>query len=390
MDRGNRRNVAWLRGGFLPASEYWLSYQYAWVQSTERIADPSVVAALLSFILSTRNKLATWAPTLTKDPFLHPHEFLHVLSSWAHTQTVASSGSTQILPPTSVQSGSSSTGLGSGSTSLNTSPVVSNQPFIPIASSTINSPLMSSPLILPASPNLASAAVPIPTAYLTLALHKSLLSQQDAKIRHSDSRKVHRVILSKLDLTSDSEATDEERKWIGGRVMGLVGRVGASGSGGGPASVGAPTTDLGVFIREIVSGRERERDRGHEKERDVERERDKEKSSKEGESFKERTDEKERVGGSLIKALWSGRVEALGRMRERAEGRMTVYRGEREGDRSLEKDKDKDRERFTSSDVDDLLTKTLGDEELAFGGAWSGKVQKRLEMWTRYVFEYCY
>lgn len=156
--------------------------------------------------------------------------------------------------------------------------------------------------------------------------------------------------------------------------MGLVGRVGVSG----PGSVGAPTADLGVFVREIVSGRERDRER--EKEKDLERERDKEKSSKDGDSFKERMDEKEKVGGSL-KALWSGKVEVLGRMRERAEGRGWAYRGverEREGDRNEEKERD----RLTSSDVEDPVTKNLGDDELVFGGAWSGKVQKRLEMWA--------
>lgn len=154
--------------------------------------------------------------------------------------------------------------------------------------------------------------------------------------------------------------------------MGLVGRVGMSG----PESVGAPTADLGLFVREIVSGRER--DRGREKEKDVERERDKEKSGKDGEYFKERTDEKEKVGGSL-KALWSGKVEVLGRMRERAEGWGWVYQGierEREGGKNGEKD------RPAWSDVEGPLTKNLGDDELAFGGVWSGKVQKRLEMWA--------
>ncbi|KAH0839736.1 hypothetical protein J3R83DRAFT_676 [Lanmaoa asiatica] len=359
------------------------------VQSTERIADPSVIAALLSFVLSTRNKLAAWVPTITKDPFLHPHEFLCVLSSWVHSQTIASNGSTQTLPM-SVQSGNSNTGLGSGNISLNTSPIIPNQSFTPpITSSMVNSSSMNTPLIHPPPTHLpttitnaASAVMPTPITYLTLALHKSLLSQHDAKIRHSDSRKVHRVILSKLDPTSDSEATDEERKWLGGRVMGLVGRVGMSGSGGGPGTVGAPTADLGVFIREIVNGRERGRGKEREKEKDVERERDKEKLGKDGENFKERTDEKERVGGSL-KALWSGKVEVLGRMRERAEGRGGVYRGinrERVADRSWEKEKDRDR--LTSSDVDDPVMKNLGEDELAFGGVWSGKVQKRLEMWA--------
>ena len=160
--------------------------------------------------------------------------------------------------------------------------------------------------------------------------------------------------------------------------MGLVGRVAASG----PGSVGAPTADLGVFVREIVSGRERDKER--EKDKDVDKDRDKEKSGKDGESLKERTDEKEKVGGSL-KALWTGKIEVLERMRERAEGRGWANRGierEREGDRNGEKEKEKEKERLTSSDVDDPVTKNLADDELAFGGAWSGKVQKRLEMWA--------
>lgn len=152
--------------------------------------------------------------------------------------------------------------------------------------------------------------------------------------------------------------------------MGLVGRMSVSG----PGSVSAPTADLGAFVREIVSGRERERDRGG---KDAERERDKDKSSRDGDIFRERVDEKEKVGGSL-KALWSGKVEVLGRMRDRAEGRGWSCRGmerEREG-------REKEKDRFTLSDVDDPMAKNLGDDDLAFGGAWSGKVQKRLEMWT--------
>ncbi|KAG9317280.1 hypothetical protein JVU11DRAFT_1475 [Chiua virens] len=355
-------------------------------ESTERIADPNVVTALLSFVLSTRNKLATWGPAITKDPFLHAHEFLYVLSSWVHSQNVASNNSTQTLPvlTSSVQSGSanSTTTPGSGNTSAGTSPVIP-QPFTAITSA-MNSPSMSNPFMTHLSNNTlnpATTTAPTSITYLTLALHKSLLSQHDTKLRHSDSRKVHRAILSKLDLTSDSEATDDERNWLGGRVMGLVGRVGAGGSGSGPGSVVAPTADLGTFVREIVSGREpRSRDREREKEKDIDKERDKEKSCKDGESSKERMDDKERVGGSL-KALWTGKLEVLARMRERAEGRVPVYRGverEKESDKNWEKDKD----RLTSSDLDDPVTKNLYDDELAFGGAWSGKVQKRLELWA--------
>ncbi|KIJ20038.1 hypothetical protein PAXINDRAFT_166206 [Paxillus involutus ATCC 200175] len=365
-------------------------------ESTGRIADPSVVAALLSFVLSTRNKLASSVQSVTKDPFLHPHDFLFVLSSYAHSQLVTN-GSTPTLPALITsqspgQPGHLSPGHGNESaTSPTTSPVIPNPPFVSqTTSSTFNLPSFSTPAVHPHSfsspPTNHSALVPIPVTYLTLAFHNSLLSLQDAKIRHSDPRRVHRVLLSKLELTSDSEGTDEERKGLGGRVMGLVGRVSVSA---GPGAIGAPTAEFGTFVRGVVSGRERERDKEREKEK--ERERDKEKSSKDGESLKERVEsaDEERIGGSL-RALWSGKVEALVRMRERAEGKGWVHRGkEGERERVLDKESDrgwekhKDRDRLTLSDVDDALMKTIGEDEFAFGGVWSGKVQKKLEMWTR-------
>ncbi|KIK97154.1 hypothetical protein PAXRUDRAFT_136907 [Paxillus rubicundulus Ve08.2h10] len=368
-------------------------------ESTGRIADPSVVAALLSFVLSTRNKLASSVQSVTKDPFLHPHDFLCVLSSYAHSQYVTN-GSTPTLPALITsqfpgQPGHLSPGHGNESaTSPTTSPVMANPPFVSQAtSSTFNLPSFSTPTVYPHSfspppPASHSALVPTPITYLTLALHNSLLSQQDAKIRHSDPRRVHRVLLSKLELTSDSEGTDEERKGLGGRVMGFVGRVSVSA---GPGAVGAPTAEFGTFVRGVVSGREREREREKERGKEKERERDKEKSSKDGESFKERVEsaDEERIGGSL-RALWSGKVEGLVRMRERAEGKGWVHRGkECERQRVLDKESDRDwgkhkyRDRLTLSDVDDALMKTIGEDEFVFGGAWSGKVQKKLEMWTR-------
>jgi hypothetical protein len=112
--------------------------------STERIADPSMIAALLSFDLSTRNKLAAWVPTVPKDPFLHPHEFLYGFSSWVHSQNPANNGSTQMLPATNMlaQSGGSNVGFGSGNTSSNASPA---PPFTPVMTpSAMTSPLMGS------------------------------------------------------------------------------------------------------------------------------------------------------------------------------------------------------------------------------------------------------
>jgi hypothetical protein len=157
--------------------------------------------------------------------------------------------------------------------------------------------------------------------------------------------------------------------------------------GAGQGGVGVPTADLGTFIRGVVGSRERERERDKERGKERYRERDRDRSSRDGEGLKEcgeGAEEKEKIGGSL-RALWSGKVEVLLRMRERAEGKGWVHRG-REYDRLWDKEQDrgwdKDKDRLTSSDVDDAVMKNIGEAELAFGGAWSGKVQKRLEMWT--------
>ncbi|KAF4574587.1 hypothetical protein EYR36_005935 [Pleurotus pulmonarius] len=51
------------------------------VEPMERVADPSIVSALLSLVLAIRNKLATLGYAhVPKDPFLHPHQFLVALS----------------------------------------------------------------------------------------------------------------------------------------------------------------------------------------------------------------------------------------------------------------------------------------------------------------------
>jgi hypothetical protein len=54
--------------------------------------------------------------------------------------------------------------------------------------------------------------------------------------------------------------------------------------------------------------------------------------------------------------------------------------------RVKEREKDQDKERLTSSDVDDSgVVKSAGEDDLTFGGAWSGKVQKKLEFWAGLV-----
>ncbi|KAH7887723.1 hypothetical protein F5I97DRAFT_2011196 [Phlebopus sp. FC_14] len=352
-------------------------------ESTERIADPSVVAALLSFVLSTRNKLSALVQAVPKDPFLYPHEFLCTLSSHALTQLAGNSNSTHSTPllPTlissqlSAQSGYSSPWYGNSVISPAVSPLSSAPESVmflyPLV--TILNLFFSTPQTQPNPPIANDNSLSVPVTYLTFSLHSALVSAHDTKSRYPDSRRVHRVLLSKLDPTSDEDAMDEERKGLSGRVMGFVGR--AHGAGG----LGVPTADLGQFVRAVVGGRERGR----------EREKEKNRLNRDGENVQEfgdgvAVDEKERVGGSL-KALWGGKVEELARMRERAEARGSAHRSRKREilkERERDREKDKDKDRLTSSDVDETVMKNAGEDELAFGGAWSGRVQKKLEMWA--------
>ena len=311
-------------------------------QATERIADPSMISLLISFVLCARNKLAALVQGVPKDPFLHPHEFLAVLSSYAHFQINGGHAAATHL-----------TGAGS------TSPV-SPVPFNFNLSASTSSPTHSA---------ISPTTVGVPLVYLTLSMYNTLQSTYE-RLRHTDSRRVHRVLLSRLEVSPTSEEdTDEERRGLGERVMGLVGRTNV-----GAECVVSPTADMGGLMKAVLIGRDREkvRERGREGDRD--------RGSKDGDSWKERVDgvdEKERVAGSL-RMLWGGKVDILVRMRERAEGRWVcpAWRNELERERGGN---------TMRSDVDDPVMKGNVEDDLIFGGAWSGKVQKKLEMWTRWA-----
>ncbi|KAG6335636.1 hypothetical protein ID866_3452 [Astraeus odoratus] len=276
--------------------------------------------------------LAALAQGVPKDPFLHPHEYLVALTAYAQLQfpsgysTGCDSGATT-PPHTSAQSATTTSA------------------YLPFAQTSTRLNIRN--------------ATPV---YLTPALHSMLHTTHD-KLRYADSRRVHKVILSRLDVgpTSEEDATDEDRRGLGERVMGLVGRTSA-----GAGSVGAPIADLGLFVKAVLSGRDREKER--ERERGKERERGRDRGSKDGESWKERletVDEKEAVAGSL-RTLWGGKVEALVRMRERLEERWVCSlpnEQEREGG--------KGKARKALSDVDDQAIKSNGEDDLTFGDVCS-------------------
>ncbi|KAG8927144.1 hypothetical protein FRC00_002260, partial [Tulasnella sp. 408] len=74
------------------------------VEPTERVLDPSVLAAILSVIISTRNKLHCLGIGHTKDPFLEPTAFMEALITFQRTQFKQHHHSSSTASTSSVQS----------------------------------------------------------------------------------------------------------------------------------------------------------------------------------------------------------------------------------------------------------------------------------------------
>ncbi|KAG2367361.1 hypothetical protein BDR07DRAFT_1458031 [Suillus spraguei] len=326
------------------------------IEATERIADPSAVAALLSFVLSARNKLASLAQAVPKDPFLYPYVLIACISACAQAQLL---------------------GINSHpNNGMHSSPTLSHTetpPLVTVSGTSSPGPSMSSAISMCSpSPSIGasySVPQPAPPTYLNLHLYHVLTSTHEARLKHSDSRRVQRIILSTLDPTSEPNSSDDERRGLSERVRGFVGRGGVAGAEG----ILAPVADLGTFVRAVIG-----RDKQHEKvgSRVVKNKLERERIRKDEKS--DEVDEKERVAGS-VRALWTGRVELAIRLRARAVGpTQTLHRAQEKA-----REKDKDKERLTSSDVDDSgIVKNVGEDDidLTFGGAWSGKHQSVQEI----------
>jgi hypothetical protein len=145
----------------------------------------------------------------------------------------------------------------------------------------------------------------------------------------------------------------------GGGILGGIGDLasglGLSGSATGAGGLLEPTSDLRALVRVLVTG-EKGRDREREKDRDGVRE------GGEGRG----------TAGSM-KGLWSGRVGVVVRMREK-------HTRTPKGDFDKEKDKDKAAGVWSDGETD----KTTEDENDSFGGIpWSGRMQKKIESWTK-------
>ncbi|KXN89570.1 Protein STB6 [Leucoagaricus sp. SymC.cos] len=121
----------------------------AGLEPAERIADPMFLSALLSLVLSIRNKLSALGHSnaIPKDPFLHPYAFLAALSSYV-SSTSHSSG---FLPQSSPIPPSIPSHAGSGPQYLSLSPLSVTVTTAPFAAAAILNPHPPSSFISPQS-----------------------------------------------------------------------------------------------------------------------------------------------------------------------------------------------------------------------------------------------
>ena len=231
---------------------------------------------MLNLILTVRNKLVAigLSQGVPKDPFLHPRRFTRALGLFASQRLAQSS------EPGSLVSLVNTTAAASG----------------------------------PPQPVLHHV-------YLNLPLIQHIDAAYE-KYRSSESYKVHRVLLSKLDdLTNatttamSSSAGLKDRDWDP-----------RSNLNGPTFSSDGSSPDLGTFVRKVTLLRGKE-------------------------------------GANSLRYLWTGRIDQLDRKRQ--EGLWS----------DIEKEREEEKDVNARSDSDD-------DGEGVAALPWSGRVQRKIETWT--------
>ncbi|KAF8165326.1 hypothetical protein B0H34DRAFT_233731 [Crassisporium funariophilum] len=399
------------------------------LEPTERIADPMFVSALLSVVLSIRNKLAHlgFPHVLPRDPFLYPYAFSLALT--AYIQSAA--------PPSIIHAANT----------------LFQHQHHHYGAHTLGTPFTYIPPA-PAPHNLYSAAAAsaaaqvLPVgAILTRDLVVGITQAYDAKVK-SESRKVRRVIkgTSKRVGGVDSDGPDGERDQrrstlsisltsneaaassqvgatgaggvgvgpgigsSGGQILSGIGNLASGlGLGGGACDAAAivnATVDLAGFVAVVVGsgtgkdGTRKSRRKSRERRESIEL------GAMVGYAY---GPAKDAIVAGSVKALWSGRVADAVRMREAAADTNSntpdvskrAYGSERE--RIGERWK---RERLTmgvasDGDADEGEKDVLGngngrstEEESdipahnvngsagSFGGMWGGRVRGKLGNWA--------
>ncbi|KAH9938141.1 uncharacterized protein B0H18DRAFT_1099992 [Fomitopsis serialis] len=280
------------------------------IEPTERVADPTVLSALFSLILTTRNKLHALGYYVPKDPFLDPGNFTRALTAFQSPQRHGHGYSHSISSPRT------------SSPPRATSPHKAHHGSI--APSTVPSPTP-------------------PVAYLSQALVEAVQAAYDKKMRPTESYKVHRVLISKLD-----DLVDDLRSAADGE--GAPPGQGASGVN--------PTADLGALVRLVVAS-----------------------SAKDA--------------PSSLRYLWTGRPDDVGKKRREKEAVWSDGERERE-EKEVEKDtkenrerekdgteietsrEDKDREKEREERERDV--RSSGDESESYKPV--RRVQRKIESWA--------
>ncbi|KAF8621597.1 hypothetical protein AX15_007620 [Amanita polypyramis BW_CC] len=359
------------------------------LESTERIADPMFVSALLSLVLSIRNKLSAlgYSQHVPKDPFLQPQTLSNALAAF-------------------VQNTSPFTGPPSSNSSNNTPASSLHGHLVP--------QLMHGHSLPPSL--YATLGPPSPIAPCFIVLNQSLIeaidTAYDSKHRPTERRKVHRAIKEKLDdlagvvagtvpdnvseqgiidtvRRGNQSSIDFSGSGVGSGSLvgssntlgGIASGLGLSGGAGVISSIVEPTVNLSRFAKLVVGSAGGGWTRA------------KSRTGKQRESVdlgiygygKERDKDKDAGIGASVRALWSGHINLLLKMRDWQELSGTTIERDREA-------ADRWRSRVAASTVsegeegecakaDGQLT---GDEsdQVAVGTSFWSERMKTLESWA--------
>ncbi|KAF9261693.1 hypothetical protein L218DRAFT_980832 [Marasmius fiardii PR-910] len=207
-------------------------------------ADPSTVSALLSLVLSIRNRLAILSPhnQTPKDPFLNPDSFIYTIR-----RHISNLNDNSNLKPHH-----------SHTYSLPNVPTISTLPG-------------SAPLFMKAgTPTIAPQASPFTatkSTFLTQSIAQSIFTTYDSKIPKMRGSFNHR------------EHDKEKESPLAALHLGSLGA--SLSNPHGPQSVLSPTADLVEFVHTVV-GRNRLKEKDKEREKEREKEKEKERASLDG------------------------------------------------------------------------------------------------------------
>ncbi|KLO06904.1 hypothetical protein SCHPADRAFT_860844 [Schizopora paradoxa] len=262
---------------------------YLKIEPNERVADPTTVSALITTILSMRNKLTSLGIShVPKDPFLHPRQFSRALATYVNQRL------------------------------LNTSPVASSPSPPSLVGSNGNSNAFTAP----------AGVTHVHRAYLNVVLMQRVDAAFE-KHRATEAYKVHRVLFAKLDdiTTATSQAlatatartagrqtsaggTSQPTSMSPGQVQGTSVGGGKDREGSGEKDLVDGTTDLAGFVARALGARG-----------------------------------KDSFAAPYVRYLWSGRLDQL--EIKRLEGLWADTEKERE---EVLRERERDREQIDSDD----------------------------------------